>query len=195
MTILRGALSVLLAVFAVFLAAAPAMAHTTLKTSDPADGSSLSSAPEKVTLTFEEAVTLPSDPINITGPDGAVWTVGTATISGASVTAPVEAVGPAGRYTLNYTVIADDGDDVKGAVHFTLTTAASPTTADAAPTTVAAPVAAAPTTQAPTPAGGQSSGTSVWLWIAVAVIVVAILAALGVARSRRRNATSGRGQP
>jgi copper resistance protein C len=193
-TILRGALSVLLAAFAAFLAATPAMAHTTLKSSDPADGSSLSSAPERVTLTFEEAVTLPSDPIKITGPDGSPWTVGTATISGASVTAPVEAVGPAGRYTLNYTVIADDGDDVKGAVHFTLTAAASQTTSEAAPTTataaVAAPVTAAPTTTA----GGESSGSSAWLWIAIAVIVVAILAGLGVARSRR-NATSAHRRP
>ena len=167
------------------------MAHTTLKSSDPADGSSMSAAPEKVTLTFEEAVTLPADPITVTGPDGSSWTVGTATISGASVTAPVEPTGPAGRYTLAYTVTADDGDAVKGTVHFTLTTAATPTTSAAAPTTAAAPVAAAP---APAATGGESSGTSMWLWIALAVIVVGVLAGLGVARSRR-NATSGRGRP
>ena len=170
------------------------MAHTTLKSSDPADGSSMSAAPEKVTLTFEEAVTLPADPITVTGPDGSSWTVGTATISGASVTAPVEPTGPAGRYTLAYTVTADDGDAVKGTVHFTLTTAATPTTSAAAPTTAAAPVAAAPATPAPAATGGESSGTSMWLWIALAVIVVGVLAGLGVARSRR-NATSGRGRP
>ena len=139
MSILRAALSVLLAGLAVFVTAAPAWAHTELKSSDPADGSSLSSAPTTVTLTFEEAVTLPANPIEVTGPDGSSWTVGTATISGASVSAPVEATGPAGQYTLRYTVTADDGDAVKGTVRFTLTSAATPATTEAAaPTTAAA---------------------------------------------------------
>ena len=141
MTILRGALSVLLAVFAVFLTARPAMAHTALKGSDPAEGGSLSSAPEKVTLTFEEAVSLPADPINVTGPDGSSWIVGTATVTGASVTAPVQAVGRSGPCTLNYTVIADDGDEVKGSVRFTLTAAATATTGEAAPDAVSAATA------------------------------------------------------
>ena len=83
---------------------------------------------------------LPSDPISVTGPDGSSWTVDTATISGASVTAPVEPTGPAGRYILAYTVTAVDGDAVKGECDFTLTTAATPTTSAAAPTTAASPV-------------------------------------------------------
>src|SRR3954469_24174481 len=165
-TILRGALSVLLAVFAVFLTAGPAMAHTALKGSDPAEGGSLSSAPEKVTLTFEEAVSLPADPINVTGPDGSSWIVGTTTVTGASVTAPVQAVGPSGPCTLNYTVIADDGDEVKGSVRFTLTAAATATTSEAAPATISAA-----TEQAPAAADGASSGTSGWVWVAIVVIV------------------------
>jgi copper resistance protein C len=185
-TILRGALSVLLAVFAVFLTAGPAMAHTALKGSDPAEGGSLSSAPEKVTLTFEEAVSLPADPINVTGPDGSSWIVGTTTVTGASVTAPVQAVGPSGPCTLNYTVIAD-GDEVKGSVRFTLTAAATATAGEAAPATVSAAtaVATAAAEPAPTAAGGASSGTSGWVWVAIVVIVVGVLAGLGVIRTRR----------
>ena len=61
---------------ATLLTAAPAFAHTTLESSDPADGASLSTAPTQVTLTFAEAVNLPSDPIGVTGPDGSAWTVG-----------------------------------------------------------------------------------------------------------------------
>ncbi len=152
MSIVRAALSVLLAGLAVFVTAAPAWAHTELKSSDPADGSSLPSTPTTVTLTFEEAVTLPANPIEVTGPDGSSWTVGTATISGASVSAPVEATGPAGQYTLRYTVTADDGDAVKGTVRFTLTSAATPATTEAAAPTTAAAEAAAPVTAAPAPA-------------------------------------------
>ena len=187
MTILRGVLSVLLAVFAVFLTAGPAMAHTALKGSDPAEGGSLSSAPEKVTLTFEEAVSLPADPINVTGPDGSSWIVGTTTVTGASVTAPVQAVGPSGPCTLNYTVIADDGDEVKGSVRFTLTAAATATTGEAAPDAVSAAtaIATAAAEPAPTAADGASSGTSGWVWVAIVVIVVGVLAGLGVVRTRR----------
>jgi methionine-rich copper-binding protein CopC len=159
-TILRGALSVLLTVFAVFLTAGPAMAHTALKGSDPAEGASLSSAPEMVTLTFGEAVSLPADPINVTGPDGSSWIVGTTTVTGASVTAPVQAVGPSGPCTLNYTVIADDGDEVKGSVRFTLTAAATATAGEAAPATVSAAtaVATAAAEPAPRPPAARAAG-------------------------------------
>ena len=186
MTILRGALSVLLAVFAVFLTAGPALAHTTLKGSDPAEGTSVSSAPETVTLTFAEAVTLPADPINVTGPDGSSWIVGTTTVTGASVAAPVQAVGPPGPCTLNYTVIAEDGDEVKGSVRFTLTAAATATTGEVAPATVSAATATAE--PAPAAATGESSGTSGWVWVAIVVIVVGVLAGLGVIRTHRSRA-------
>ena len=76
MKFLRTALSLVLAGLALVLSATPAFAHTELKSSNPADGASLSAAPEKVTLTFEEAVTLPSKPISVDGPGGVSWTVG-----------------------------------------------------------------------------------------------------------------------
>jgi copper resistance protein C len=179
-TILRGALCVL-------LTAVPAVAQTALTGSDPAEGASLSSAPEKVTLTFAGAVSLPADPINVTGPDGSSWIVGTTTVTGASVTAPVQAVGPSGPCTLNYTVIADDGDEIKGSVRFTLTAAATATTGEAAPATVSAATAIATAAAEPAPAaaGGASSGTSGWVWVAIVVIVVGVLAGLGVLRTRR----------
>jgi hypothetical protein len=153
-----------------------------------------------VTLTFEEAVTLPQNPISVTGPNGAAWTVGTATVHGASVSAPVQATGPAGQYLVHYAVIADDGDTVKGTVSFNLTSAAgaaatdttSAATASAEPVagTVAAPAqtgaAAAPTTADTS----SDSGSSAWTWVAVVVVVLG-LAAAGFLVARRRRADSG----
>jgi methionine-rich copper-binding protein CopC len=190
---------VLLAGLALVLTATPALAHTELKNSNPADGSSLDAAPEKVTLTFGEAVTLPSNPISITGPDGAAWTVGTPTLSGASVSAPVQPAGPAGQYFLHYTVTADDGDAVKGTVTFNLTSAATPAAAEAATATAeaAAPVAtAAPAPEtvvaAPATAGnGSDSGSSNWVWVAVIVVVLGLVAAGFVITRRRRGVGSG----
>jgi methionine-rich copper-binding protein CopC len=197
-TLLRTALSVLLAGLALVLTATPALAHTELKTSSPADGASLSAAPEKVTLTFEEAVTLPKNPISVTGPGGVSWTVGTATINGASISAPVQPAGPAGQYRVNYSVIADDGDTVKGAVTFNLTGAAGSAITEAAATTAeaAAPVASAvavPTTVvAPTTqAAGSDSGSSIGVWVAVIVVVLG-LAAAGAVVARRRTGSGTR---
>jgi methionine-rich copper-binding protein CopC len=201
----RIVLSVLLAGAAAILTATPALAHTVLKSSTPANGASLDTAPDTVTLTFEEAVSLPANAVSITGPDGAAWAVGAVTTSGASVTAPVQATGPAGQYTLRYSVIADDGDAVKGTVTFTMTAAATATTsaggdaasAEAQATAPAAPVAAAPATAAPgtaapaSAAAGSDSGTSAWAWVAVAIVVLGVAGGLAVATWRRR-AGSGR---
>lgn len=183
MSLFRFALSVVAAMVVVLLGATPAFAHTTLQSSDPAEGASLSTAPDQVTLTFAEAVTLPQDPISVTGPDGASWIVGTSSVAGPVVTAKVGPTGPVGQYTLRYTVIADDGDQVKGTVRFTLTTAETPTKA---PDPV---VAQDPPTTAAAPAA-SSSGSSVWAWVAVAVVVLGVLAGLGVVRSRRGDRTS-----
>ena len=197
MALLRTALSVLLAGLALVLTATPALAHTELKTSTPDNGATLNTAPDTVTLTFEEAVTLPSNPISVTGPDGSAWTVGTPTISGASVSAPVQPAGPAGLYTLNYTVTADDGDAVKGTVKFTLTSAVTPSAAETATAEAAAPVATAPaaatgTASAPTTANTSSdSGSSNWVWVAVAVVVLGVAGAGYSVARRRRGVDSG----
>ena len=63
---------------------------------------------------------MPAHPISVTEPDGSSWAVGKATVSGASVTAPVTATGPAGPYTLSRAVHADGGglaDENGGAGH------------------------------------------------------------------------------
>lgn len=173
----------------VLTATAPvALAHTELESSSPSEGQSLATAPTSVTLTFGEAVTLPTKPVTIMGPGGTAWTVGAATIAGAKVTLPVQPSGPAGAYTLNYTVIADDGDQVRGAVHFTLSAAATPTTT-AAPTTMAAAAQAA-ATSAPAPvAAAQDTGgggVPVWVWVLIAAVVVALVMVL-VLRTRGRS--------
>jgi methionine-rich copper-binding protein CopC len=192
MNLRRTAVSVLLAVVAMVAAATPALAHTDLKSSDPAEGASLSAAPEKITLTFEEPVRLPPNPVTVTGPDGLAWTVGAATVAGAVVTAPVQPSGPAGQYTINYRVLSEDGDAVRGTVRFTMTAPATPATTSAttaAPTTTTQATAQPTTSAAAAPAGqpadAADGGVPVWVWILVAVVVLAgIGAALGI-RGRR----------
>ncbi|HTK66897.1 MAG TPA: copper resistance CopC family protein [Pseudonocardia sp.] len=124
MTPARTLLVTILATMGVLVSTTPAWAHTALTSSSPAAGSTLAAAPTQVRLTFAEAVTLPAAPISVTGPDGARWTVGNPTVAGPVVSAPVTAHGPAGRYTLTYKVVADDGDQIGGTVTFNLSSAA-----------------------------------------------------------------------
>ena len=173
----------LLALSGVLLLAGPASAHTELKSSSPAEGASLAAPPRKIELTFEEPVTLQPDPISVTGPDGAKWTVGTPAVVDAVVTAPVTPSGPAGAYTLTYKVVSDDGDKVTAAVHFTLTAPVS--SSSAAPTPTSAAAASATPTPTPAAAGEIDSGVPAWVWIVAAVAVV-VAAAVAALRLRRR---------
>lgn len=186
----RVAWSLLLAAIALFATASPALAHAALKSSNPAQGATLATAPQQIELTFAEAVTLPADPVVVTGPDGTKWAAGQPTVSGAKITVPVQPAGPAGAYTVAWKVISDDGDSGGGTIHFTLTAPASTPASSAAPTTTTtAAAAAAPSSQAPVSASAVASeGTSgfpAWAWILIVAVVVVAIVGLLVARSRR----------
>ncbi|MGB3437944.1 MAG: copper resistance CopC family protein [Actinophytocola sp.] len=163
--------------------ATPAFAHAELIASDPATGAALATPPRQVVLTFNEAVTLGENPVTVTGPGGAAWVVGTPSIAGAVVTAPVRPTGPEGAYTLTYRVVSGDGDDVTGSVAFTLTTSAdSPTTTtEAAPTTTTTPAAAEES------ASDMDSGTPAWVWILGAAVVLAVGVVVALRLTRAKN--------
>ncbi|HEY3469678.1 MAG TPA: copper resistance CopC family protein [Amycolatopsis sp.] len=159
--------ALLAALIGLVVLAGPASAHTELESSSPAEGASLAEAPTRIQLTFGEPVTLPPDPVKITGRDGTAWQTGAATVTDKVVTVPVTPSGPAQAYTLTWKAIAADGDNVTGTVHFTVTAAASST--------------AAPTTTAPGKPTVDTSAIPGWVWVLVAV--AAVLAA-GVALLR-----------
>jgi methionine-rich copper-binding protein CopC len=98
--------------------AAPAYAHTHLKSAVPADGSTLESAPTQFVLTFTEPARITALSIQ---KEGAVEQK----ISALPTTATAEAkvVAPKlenGRYTLNYRVVGADGHVMSGKVSFTV---------------------------------------------------------------------------
>ena len=182
MKIARLSGAFLLALSGVLLTAGPASAHTELTSSSPAEGASLAAPPRKIELTFAEPVTLQPDPISVTGPDGAKWTVGTPAVVDAVITALVTPSGPAGAYTLTYKVVSDDGDKVTAAVHFTLT---APVSSSAAAETSSAGAASATPTPTPASAIGDSIPAWVWILVAVAGVVAAAVVALRLWRRPR----------
>jgi methionine-rich copper-binding protein CopC len=156
------------------LAAAPAYAHDELRSSNPADGSTLATPPAQVVLTFEEPPVELGAQVVVTGPDGPVSS-GTPRLAGDDVVADVQPQAPAGRYTVEWRVTSDDGHPVSGTFAFTAQAAASGATPSAAASSPAAAPAQEPRREPLIPS---------WGWIAAGIIV--IIAAVRL--SRRANA-------
>jgi methionine-rich copper-binding protein CopC len=171
----------LLAGLALLLGAAPALAHTRLQSSDPADGASLDAAPQRVSLTFNETMNRDFSTLTVIGPDGRNYQTGDVAADGGTVSIEVLPLGPAGRYEIGYRVMSADGHPVTGSVSFTLTTPGpGATTAAPEPSAPATPATAAP----PAPAAPEDGGTPVWPWIVGAVVLVGggVVAALRLGR-------------
>ncbi|WP_116112541.1 copper resistance CopC family protein [Amycolatopsis ruanii] len=181
LSVLAGAL-----ITALLVAAPAALAHTTLQSSDPAEGAALSAAPSQVSLKFGGSFTLPAEPIRITGPEGAQWTVGPATVTDRTLTAPVQPSGPAGAYVLTWSIVAADGDPITGRINFSLTAPASTPSPSAAPSSAPVP----PATQAPQAAEPSGGGFPVWAWVVIAVVVAAAIAGTVAVIVRGRRSAS-----
>lgn len=158
-----------------------ASAHSVLMSSTPAKDASIASAPSRASLTFNEALEHGFTTLVVLGPDGTShWEAGPASIDSEVVSVPLNGLGPAGRYTIQYRVISADGHPVSGTVPFTLTAAGagSPTT----PVPSAAALAARqPAVAAPDTGGGS---IPVWPWIAggVALLLIGGWVAMRIAR-------------
>jgi methionine-rich copper-binding protein CopC len=165
--VLRTVAVTLLAGLALLLGAAPALAHTRLQSSDPADGASVDTAPEHVALTFNEPMSPEFSTITVIGPDGTDYKDGAVTAEESTISTRLLPLGPAGQYEIGYRVVSADGHPVTGSVSFTLTTA-GPGGAGAPAEPSAAPAAPAPPAAAPS----EDSGAPVWPWVVGAVVLV-----------------------
>jgi methionine-rich copper-binding protein CopC len=119
------------------LGATTASAHDYLVSSSPADGSTVTSAPGSVTLTFNDVVlSTPggtSTAVLVTGPDKdeSHHEVSAPQVSGRDVVTDVSLQGP-GTYTVQWRIVSADGHPVEGSLSFryrpSKTASASPTT-------------------------------------------------------------------
>ncbi|GAA1879277.1 copper resistance CopC family protein [Williamsia serinedens] len=164
-----GVVAALLVVLTTLLAG-PASAHSTLVSSDPANGSSVASGPSSVTLTFNEALQDAYDALTVVGPDNRYWQSDEkARVEGPRITVGLRPLGPVGEYRINYRVTSADGHPVSGQVRFTLTTAGTGTPG------------------AEATASSSDNGGVTWWPYAVGVVVVVALGG-GAFLLRRRTA-------
>jgi len=166
--LVRATAVVLLCGLAMLLGSGQAFAHTRLTGSDPADGASLASAPERVSLRFNESMQADFSQVSVTGPVGGAWEAGPVTSEGPTASVALRPLGPAGRYEIGYRVVSDDGHPVTGTVTFVLTGPGPGTVAAVAPAPSAAPSGEA--VGAPLPAG--DAGAPVWPWLLGVVVLI-----------------------
>ncbi|MUL83192.1 MULTISPECIES: copper resistance CopC family protein [unclassified Mycolicibacterium] len=115
------------------LVGAPAAsAHAARVAADPAEHSTLSTSPQRVTATFNEALQPAFANMTVVGPDNNLWSEGDPKVAGAVISVGVRPLGPAGTYTVNYRVTSADGHVVSGSWSFDLTVAGSGTPGPAA---------------------------------------------------------------
>src|SRR4051812_14509436 len=201
------------------LPAAAVSAHDYVVSTDPAADSTVTTALDKVTLTFNDRVLdLSGDGasslVTVTGPDASSrhFETGCATTADRMVSVPV-ALGEAGKYTVTYQIVSADGHTVSDSLAFSYQPPAgsapaagsdtstcgkdTPTPSpSAAATTQASPgVAAAPTEKAgtaqPIVATASNGDLGLVIGIAVGIVVLAIVGVVIVVLTGRRRS----GQP
>lgn len=185
----------LAALFAALLAAllalgAPAQAHDTLLESDPADGATLETSPEAITLTFSADVLDVSPLVRITDESGEQLAEITPSVDGPVATATLEEPLPAGTSTVQWRVVSSDGHPIEGTYEVTVEQDAAAEETTEAPAEESSPAE----TTAPAEEGEQAtaepaeeeSGSSMTpLLIVFGVVVVgAVVAVLLIMRRR-----------
>jgi copper resistance protein C len=159
--------------------AAPAEAHTTLVSSDPAKAATVAPITQ-VTLTYADPVIVPRVVVrDAQGTDHVAKVHATAN----RVVAHLTALLSPGAYTVGWRVVAPDGHPVTGEYKFTIKTTAS------TPLTARTP-GSAPTHVSPTPISYDSDSSFSWGWLFLIVVAVAAVGGVVALLIRRRSSTS-----
>ncbi|OHV27709.1 copper resistance protein CopC [Parafrankia soli] len=197
-----AALTTLTAVAAMMLAVIlvtprPAWAHSTLRSSDPADGSTLSAPPTRISLVFGAAVWADYATVAVTRAGGGQIPADPPQVTDTTLSVAVRDVTP-GDYHVAWRVVSADGHPINGEFSFavaappaTVATTAAPepavppggtTAPDTATTTPPRPTDPAPTPPATSePAEGGGNG-----WI-IGVIIAGLAVVGGTVLLIRRN--------
>ncbi|MFI2753821.1 copper resistance protein CopC [Cellulomonas sp. P22] len=115
----RALTAALAALVLVGIGAGAAQAHNALRSTDPADGSTVTVVPERLTLTFDQPATAIGTEVVVVAPDGRTVSVGEPVLLDASVSQPIEGELPAGTYTVQWRVTSADGHPLSGELTFT----------------------------------------------------------------------------
>lgn len=162
------AIAFAVAVLAVAAPAVPAFAHSGIETMDPAPGETLTEPPAQVRATFSEELDAAST-LTVIGPDGQVEAEGGLDLDDLDHTSMRADVSlDPGRYTVRWTVVAEDGDETEDSWSFAIADASGQV----------------PEVSGAQPADDGSEHTSPVLM--GGLVAVALAGVVGLAAARRR---------
>jgi copper resistance protein C len=201
-SIRRQMLSAVLGVFvfaaAVLGIAGPASAHDAAESSSPAQGATVATPPEKVSVTFNKNPLGIGSQFSVKDATGAEWADGAVEIVDNVASQKLRAGAPAGAYSVTWRVVSSDSHPIEGTFGFTATAAS----AGAVPT--AAVPTAGPTSAASVPNMGtaqpgvtpppapvtDASQPFPWSLVVFAAVAAGLLVAIAIMTKRRLTAGS-----
>lgn len=165
----------------------PAYAHNELTGVNPTDGSTVSTPPAEIVLTFAQILNPDAVQVAVVGSGSPPAQVSDVRVDGGTVTVPITDPVAAGTYTVSYRVVSQDGHPVSGTTSFTVAptepSVSQPATQSIAPATAG--------TGTGTGGSAKSDDRPIWPFIAagaVFVVVIVVIAPLVGIPSRRRTA-------
>jgi copper resistance protein C len=178
---LRGRRSLFAVAAIVVGAIAPSQvsAHSDLESSEPAEGAVLETTPSEIILTFEEALNPTRSSISLRDSTGAKLAEAHVDPENDRVMRLSPPTLQPGAYEIRWTSVAEDGDVLRGRVHFEIAAVATPSPSSSrqeSPSPLPSPTGVpSPTpSESPTP---TASSADVILPIVAAIVVIAILGA------------------
>lgn len=156
-----------------------ALAHDQLDGTSPADGSTVASMPEHVTLTMSNTPATIGSQINVVDASGTNWSQGGVSVLDNIATQQLKPGAPAGKYTVKWRLVSSDSHPVEGVFTFTATAGGASSGAVAGPAQSAQQVSEAASQPAP-----DSGGIPWSVFGLIGVLVVVVVAMIVVARRR-----------
>ena len=167
------ALTAALLMAAALVFAGAAAAHSAPTGSSPENGQTVDRSPGVVSVSFNENLRPEFAYLTVVGPDRHFYQQGDPTVEGKTMSEPVNALGPAGDYEINFRVTSADGHPVQGQRIFTLSVAG-----DGEPGPLAGPEESA----------ASDDGFPAWAVVLIVVAVLLVLTGAVIVLRRRRSA-------
>lgn len=174
---------------AALFSAAPAFAHDAAESTSPANGSTVASVPDSVSITFNNRPLLLGSQIRVNDASGQNWADGSVEIVDTVVSQKLRPGAPAGTFTVVWRVVSSDSHPIEGT--FTFTAQAGSTTAGSGsastPPSVAVPTVgtAAPGSTGTPEKAPDASQPFPWSILVFALVAAGLLVFLGVTARRR----------
>ncbi|MCU1517007.1 MAG: copper resistance protein CopC [Pseudarthrobacter sp.] len=179
--------------------AGPASAHDAAESSSPAQGATVATPPEAVSVTFNKNPVGIGAQFSVKDPTGSEWADGAVEIVDNVASQKLKAGAPAGAYTVSWRVVSSDSHPIEGTFGFTAASAAP----GAAPAAGATPSGGPPSDAAVPGMGTAQPGSTAspapvqdasqpfpWSLVVFAAVAVGLLVAIGFLAKRRLGAGS-----